>query len=275
MSLPFEPKKRLGQNFLRDGKTLERICEAACLDDSDEVVEIGPGYGTLTRFLLGKGAKVRAVEKDRRLVESFPADMVSDENLTLVEGDVMKTGLERFFSGRPLKMVSNLPYGISSGVLHMLTDHRKLFSLIVIMLQKEVALRVVAPAGRRSGSLSAVIQMLFNAEKLFDVSPALFTPRPAVASSVVRLVPLEKSRFPLKSEGFYMKTVRAAFSGRRKMLRNSLLSAFPRPQVESALELACVDGERRAETLTLEEFSLVSDRLLEAVGEKTDQGSLL
>ncbi len=270
MPLFFKPKKKLGQNFLRDSRTLERICEAARLEDSDEIVEIGPGYGTLTRFLLKKSAKVWAVEKDKSLVESFPRDIVSDKKFTLVSGDAMKTGFERFFSGRSLKMVSNLPYGISSGILHMLTDSRKLFSLIVIMLQREVALRIVAPPGsRRSGSISATIQMLFDAEKLFDVSPALFTPRPAVVSSVVRLVPLEETRFPLKDENFYIKTVRAAFSGRRKMLRNSLCSAFPRPQVESALEQSSVSGDRRAETLSLEEFSLISDRLFAMPGQKS------
>lgn len=264
-----EPVKRLGQNFLRDAKTLEKICSAASLDGSDEVVEIGPGLGTLTRFILKKAAKVWAVEKDRRLVENFPEEMLSDERFTLVEGDALKTDFERFHSGRPLKMVSNLPYGISSGVLRMLTEKRRLFSLIVIMLQREVALRVVAPPGSRgSGSLSLTVQMVFNAEKLFDVPASLFTPRPAVASSVVRLVPLGAPRFPVKSGAFYEKTVRAAFSRRRKTLRNSLSSAFSPPSVERALERSGIDGGRRAETLALEEFCLISDRLFEAVREK-------
>ncbi len=168
MPLGFQPKKRLGQNFLHDGKTLEKICSAANLEETDEVLEIGPGLGTLTRFLLPKCAKVIAVEKDSGLVEAFPAEIISDEKFVLIEGDVMKTGLERFYSGRPLKMVSNLPYGISSGVLRMLTRSRRLFSLAVIMLQKEVALRIVASPGTRTyGSLSANIQMMFNAEKTF------------------------------------------------------------------------------------------------------------
>jgi len=274
MPLPFQPEKRLGQHFLRDEKTLRRICEAAELEDADEIVEIGPGYGNLTRFLLKKSAKVRAVEKDRRLVENFPDDIASDKKLFLIEADVMKTGIAGFFSGRPMKMVSNLPYGISSGVLQMFTEHRKLFSLAVLMLQREVALRIVAPPGsRQSGSLSLTMRMFFKAEKLFDVSPSLFIPRPAVASSVVRLVPLEDSSFPLKNESFYIKTVRAAFSGRRKMIRNSLCSLFSRQQVEKALEQSSVDGTKRAENLGLEEFSLISDRLFETAGEKSDNGS--
>ncbi len=105
-------------------------------------------------------------------------------------------------------------------------------------------------------------------KKLFDVPPGLFTPRPAVTSSVVRLTPLEQTRFPVKSEEFYQKTVRAAFSGRRKMVKNSLCSVFPGDRVESVLEAVSVDGRRRAETLGLEEFSLISDKLLETLADK-------
>ncbi len=269
MSSPFKSNRKLGQNFLRDERTIEKICASARLDGCDEVVEIGPGTGALTRFLLKKSARVWAVEKDKRLVEMFPQDIMSDKKFTLIEGDAIKTDLKRFYSGRPLKMVSNLPYGISSPVLRILSEHRRLFSLIVIMVQREVALRIVAtPGTRESGSLSLTIQMEFDCEKLFDVSPALFFPRPAVTSSVVRLVSLETTRFPLKSEDFYRKTVRAAFSTRRKTLRNSLRSVFPMRAVDIALESASVDGTRRAETLRIEEFSLISDRLLELLGEK-------
>lgn len=269
MPADFKPRKRLGQNFLRDKKTLERICVAARLDGSDEVVEIGPGRGDLTRFILASGAKVRAIEKDRRLVDAFPPQIVSNPGFELIEGDAMNVGLEGFYRGAPLKMVSNLPYGISSGVLQMLTESRALFALAVIMLQKEVAVRLIAPPGGKFyGAPSAVIQMVFEAEKLFDVSPALFSPRPAVASSVVRLVPFKGTRMPLKSEEFYKKTVRAAFSERRKMVKNSLLSAFPPREVALALESAGVDGSRRAETLGLEEFGAISDRLFEALGDK-------
>ncbi|QMU55707.1 MAG: ribosomal RNA small subunit methyltransferase A [Candidatus Mycalebacterium zealandia] len=267
MQPDFKPNKKLGQNFLRDKGTLEKICAAARLDSSDEVVEIGPGRGDLTRFILAAGAKVRAIEKDRRLVEAFPADIVSDPNFELTHGDAMKIGFEHFSRGRSLKMVSNLPYGISSGVLRILTENRDLFSLAVIMLQKEVAMRLVAPPGGKSyGALSSVIQMVFEAEKLFDVSPVLFNPRPAVTSSVVRLVPFKGTRLPLKSEKFYRKTVRAAFSERRKMVKNSLFSAFPSRDVARALEDTGVDGSRRAETLSLEEFRAISDRLFELLG---------
>lgn len=271
MSLPLKPAKRLGQNFLRHVPTLERMCAAAKLDGSDDVIEIGPGYGTLTRALLKNCKTLLSLEKDTRLVEIFPEDIKADERFTLVPGDVMKTGLERFYSGRPLKLVSNLPYGISSGVLRLLAESRGIFSVAVVMLQKEVALRLAAsPGGKSYGALTANFQMTFDVEKLFDVSPELFTPRPAVTSSVVRLTPLEKTRFALKSERFYAKTVRAAFSGRRKMIRNSLLSVFPRSEVEDALKAAGVEGERRAETVGLEEFSLVSDRLFETAGRRDE-----
>lgn len=267
MALPVSPDRRLGQNFLVHGATLERICASARLNAPDEVVEIGPGLGHLTRVLLKSGARVHAIEKDRRLADALPEEITANRRFSLVRADALETGFERFFKYSPLKLVSNLPYSITSPVLKMLTDARSMFSLAVLMVQKEVALRVCArPGTREAGAISVSIRMVFDTEKLFDVPPSRFKPRPAVTSSVIRLTPLPAPRVPVKSEECFQKTVRAAFSVRRKMIRNSLLSAFEKTDVRRALDEADVSGAARAESLTLEQFARISDRLFEFSG---------
>ena len=261
------PDKRLGQNFLVHTPTLERICASAHLSAADEVVEIGPGLGHLTRVLLESGAAVSAVEKDPRLADALPGEITENPRFSLVRADILDAGFDRFFKSSPLKLVSNLPYSITSPVLKMLSRGRAMFSLAVLMVQKEVAVRVCAPPGtRETGAVSVSIQMVFDTEKLFDVPPSRFVPRPAVSSSVIRLTPLPAPRFPVKSEKFFHKTVRAAFSARRKMVHNSLLSAFEKNGVASALEDAGVSRGARAESLSLEQFARISDRLFEFAG---------
>ncbi|MCY4042339.1 MAG: 16S rRNA (adenine(1518)-N(6)/adenine(1519)-N(6))-dimethyltransferase RsmA [Candidatus Dadabacteria bacterium] len=267
MALPVSPDKRLGQNFLVHTPTLERICASARLTPPDEVVEIGPGLGHLTRVLLKSGARVSSIEKDPRLADVLPEEITSNRRFSLVRADILDVGFDRFFKSSPLKLVSNLPYSITSPVLKMLAGGRSMFSLAVLMVQKEVALRVCArPGTREVGAVSLSIQMVFDAEKLFDVPPSRFKPRPAVTSSVIRLTPLSAPRIPVLSEEFFSKTVRAAFSVRRKMVRNSLLSAFEKNDVLRALDEAGVSGGARAESLTLEQFARISDRLFESAG---------
>ena len=252
----FRQTKRLGQNFLNDPNILRKICAAAELRKEDHVIEIGPGKGSLTEHLaLGAGA-VTAIEKDTRLRTFLDEKFAGSENVTFVYEDVLGAGLSRFSAGQKMKLVSNLPYNISTQILLKLLDERELFSKIVVMLQKEVAQRISSPKGRKSyGSLSVLLQSCFSIKLAFKVSRHAFYPVPDVDSAVVVLDPLKDPVFPASGEKTFRTVTRHAFSSRRKTIRNSLGNFFEREMVERALLEAGIDQERRAESLSVEEFA--------------------
>ncbi len=252
----FRQTKRLGQNFLNDPNILRKICAAAELRKEDHVIEIGPGKGSLTEHLaLGAGA-VTAIEKDTRLRTFLDEKFAGSENVRFVYEDVLGAGLSCFSAGEKMKLVSNLPYNISTQILLKLLDERELFSKIVVMLQKEVAQRISSPKGRKSyGSLSVFLQSCFSVKLAFKVSRHAFYPVPEVDSAVVVLDPLEKPVFLSSSEKTFRTVTRHAFSSRRKTIKNSLGNFFEREMVERALSEAGIDQGRRAESLSVEEFA--------------------
>jgi 16S rRNA (adenine1518-N6/adenine1519-N6)-dimethyltransferase len=253
------PKKTLGQSFLVDLRILERIGEIAELSGQDEVVEIGAGLGVLTTFLGERVKRVIAIEKDPRFIDKLKEITVPFGNIELVHQDALGIEFKKFYLGNKLKVVSNLPYSVSSPILIKLLDEREVFSLMVLMVQKEVGERIVASPGTKAyGSISVLIQTYMDAEIKLHVPPSAFWPQPKVESVVLKLIPLSSPRVNVPDERFFRRVVKAAFSSRRKILANSLSSIFPRDMVEAILKAAEIDRKRRAETLSLEEFGRIA-----------------
>lgn len=244
-------RKRFGQNFLIDDNALDRIVDSLELESGERVLEVGPGLGALTERLLEKDISLTAVEIDRDLARILEKDFQGD-NFQLITQDVLKMDLSQLEG--PLVVLGNLPYYITSAILMLFLESDLDISRMVFMMQKEVALRLVAgPGSKDYGILSVMTQLQGQVENLFDVGKNCFMPAPQVESSVVRISPNKEKLDPLTS-----RIVRAAFSLRRKTLLNSLSSDFEKDQVREALEKAKISPSRRAETLTLDEFTKLS-----------------
>jgi 16S rRNA (adenine1518-N6/adenine1519-N6)-dimethyltransferase len=255
------PRKRFGQNFLRDQHVLDRIVAAADLQEDDRILEIGPGLGALTRRLLANGLPVLAVEIDRDL--GAVLQNRDEQNLEVVIGDVLRLDWAELLANPPYKLIANLPYNISSQILFKVLDHRKAFRRLVLMFQKEVGDRLLAEEGTRNyGILSALIQPWFEITRVVRVPPGAFHPPPKVDSVVLNLLPLSEPRLRLHDEFLYRKLVRGAFAQRRKTLRNSLLgSGWAAEQIDPAFTEAGIDPGRRGETLKIEEFGTLANIL--------------
>lgn len=256
------PRKSLGQNFITDRRVIDRIIETASLSAEDEVLEIGPGMGALTLALAERAGRVVAIEKDERVISRLRELLDGHPNVELIQGDCLKIDYRDFYRGNKIKVVSNLPYSISTPVLVRLLKNRDIFSSLILMLQLEVGERISAgPGGKQYGSISVLIQTYMDVKIEFRVPPAAFWPKPKVDSAVLKFVPLPQPRVPVSDEELYEKVLRAAFSSRRKMLGNSLRSILPKDAAESALASCGIDRRRRAETLTIQEFGLLADEV--------------
>jgi 16S rRNA (adenine1518-N6/adenine1519-N6)-dimethyltransferase len=255
------PRKRFGQNFLRDQHVLDRIIAAADLQEDDRILEIGPGPGALTSRLLASGLPVLAVEIDRDLGAALQARDV--KNLDVIIGDVLRLDWAELLQNPPYKLIANLPYNISSQVLFKVLDHRHAFRRLVLMFQKEVGDRLVAEEGTRNyGILPALIQPWFRIVRVAKVPPGAFHPPPKVDSVVLCLEPLSEPRLTLHDEALYRKLVRGAFAQRRKTLRNSLLgSGWGAEEIDRAFSAAGIEPSRRGETLKIEEFAILANIL--------------
>lgn len=254
------PKKSLGQNFLRDLAVLERIGEIAGLGVQDEVLEIGAGLGALTVFLAKRVKRVIAIEKDGRLIETLDHRVSGLENVEIIHGDALEADFREFDKESKIKVVSNLPYSVSSPILIRLIEEREIFSLFVLMLQREVGERITAPpGGKEYGSLSVLVQTYTDASIELRVPPSAFWPQPQVESVVVKLTPLSIPRIAIPDEKIFRKIIRAAFSSRRKIIGNSLGSRFLKEKVEELLLKSGIDRKRRAETLSVEEFGKLAE----------------
>jgi len=256
-------KKRFGQNFLQDRHVIERILAAAQLHPGEQVVEVGPGRGALTEPLLAASGAVTVCEIDPELIAYWNGRGL--DGLKLLEGDVLEHDWSTLLSAPPYKMVANLPYNISTPILFKLIAHRELFSRLVLMFQREVGERLLAgPGCKEYGILSVLVQVWYDISKVVLVKPGSFYPPPRVDSLVLCFQPLEEPRVPLSGWDHFRCLVKAAFAQRRKSLRNTLSSGgWNREQIVAALEQAGIDSARRAETLSLEEFSRLSAALAE------------
>jgi 16S rRNA (adenine1518-N6/adenine1519-N6)-dimethyltransferase len=255
------PRKSLSQNFLTDPAALDAIVEAAELQPGDRVVEVGPGLGVLTRRLLAAGASVLAVEVDSRLAEYLRREIGAVASFELIEADALTIHQRDAFPGETFKLVANIPYHITSPLLHAFLEGDRPPELTVLLVQLEVAERVAAPPGQMS-YLSVFAQNVTDAEVLARVPAESFEPAPAVDSAILRLrrrrapvVPVGDAR-----EAFY-RVVQAGFRQRRKQVHNGLSRELPIPReaVASALAACGVDPERRPQTLSVEEWACLTD----------------
>ena len=259
--------KKLGQNFLIDENVVRQIVAAAELSEADTVLEVGPGIGTLTQGLAERKAKVVAVELDTRLLPVLATTLEGYDNVRVVHGDILKVNIMEEVGAPSFKVCANLPYYITTPIIFALLEKRLPMERLVAMVQKEVAERMAAqPGGKEYGALSVAIQYYTEPKIAFIVPPTSFIPAPAVDSAVIVCKRREKPPVEVCDEGLFFRVVKAAFSLRRKMLSNSLKNmGIKSEQVAKWLELAGVDGKRRAETLSLEDFAKLTNSFNEAV----------
>ena len=259
--------KKLGQNFLIDENVVHQIVAAAELSEADTVLEVGPGIGTLTQGLAESKARVVAVELDTRLLPVLATTLNGYDNVRVVHGDILKVNIMEEVGAPSFKVCANLPYYITTPIIFALLEKRLPMERLVAMVQKEVAERMAAqPGGKEYGALSVAIQYYTEPKIAFIVPPTSFIPAPAVDSAVIVCKRREKPPVEVCDEGLFFRVVKAAFSLRRKMLSNSLKNmGIKSEQVAQWLELAGVDGKRRAETLSLEDFAKLTNSFNEAV----------
>jgi len=260
------PKKKWGQHFLIDRNILNKVIRTAQVEEKDLVLEIGPGLGEMTLALARQARKVTAVEIDPNLVEILKKKAVDYPNVEVLKGDILKIDFNQLFdreSGR-IKVVANLPYQISAPLLFRFIESKEVFSTLTLMLQKEVAERMVASPGRKEyGTLSIFVQLVWDLSIHFFVKPSAFSPPPKVESAVVHMVSAERPMLKLQDEDWFKRVVRASFGYRRKTLVNALkLSGlFLSPDVEKKMEEKGIDPQRRAETLNILEFARLAEAL--------------
>lgn len=250
-------KRSLGQNFLIDETVIARIVASLEIAAGESVVEIGPGRGALTHELLDSEAQLTALEIDRELVPRLKAEFAERENFNCIEGDVLQVDLTSIVENPPVKLVGNLPYYISTAILQKLIEQRHLFSKVVLMLQKEVVERIIAKPGDSSrGFLTVLVEDAFDAVSLFDVAPSAFVPRPKVWSSVILLTPKVSA---ISEQREFRRLVSASFAQKRKTILNNLKNIYE--DAEDLLGSAEIDPKRRAETLTLAEWTALTNKI--------------
>lgn len=263
------PTKKLGQSFLIDVNVIHKIASAVHTAEGDVVVEIGSGIGELTSILAESVSKVIAVELDARLVKILQDRFVANPVVQIHVGDVLNFNYYSISDkyNTKLKVIGNVPYNISSPVIFHLLKHRTAINNFTLMLQKEVVERLVGVPGTKIyGVPSILLQMYADIERLFDVAPSCFYPRPKVVSSVMQGVFRNQPLFQLEDEELFVKLVRSAFARRRKMLLNNLkhasfLESLPEQLIKETLIKTGIDPNRRGETLSLEEFANLANNL--------------
>ncbi len=271
----FAFQKKFGQNFLIDTHVLDKIISAAEITKEDLVVEIGPGIGTMTQYLACAAREVVAIEIDKMLIPILQDTLSAYDNVTIINEDVLKVDLKKLAEekngGRPVKVVANLPYYITTPIIMGLFENHVPLHSITIMVQKEVADRMrMGPGTKDYGALSLAVQYYAEPYLVANVPQNCFMPRPKIGSAVIKLTVHEKPPVVVKDEKLMFKLIRASFNQRRKTLANGLKNspelAFSKEQIEAAIEKMELSPSVRGEALDLEQFAKLSDILLELEG---------
>lgn len=273
----FHNSKSLGQNFLTDDSVIDDIAAASKIGPEDLVIEIGPGMGVLTAAVADYAGRVVAIEVDKRLIPVLHETLADCDNIEIVNADIMKTDLNEIIEkyGIPgpegkVRIVGNLPYYITTPILMMLLESRIPAETITIMMQKEVAERIMADPGSRTyGALTVAVSYYCVPSIVREVSKECFSPVPKVDSTVLRLDMRHEKPVTVRSEALLFETVKAGFGKRRKTMANAItgLRGLEKGMAASVLEKAGIDPKRRAETLSLEDFAALADAVYEAVTE--------
>ena len=271
----FAFQKKFGQNFLIDTHVLDKIISAAEITKDDLVVEIGPGIGTMTQYLACAAREVVAIEIDKMLIPILQDTLSEYDNVTVINEDVLKVDLNKLAEekngGRPVKVVANLPYYITTPIIMGLFENHVPLHSITIMVQKEVADRMrMGPGTKDYGALSLAVQYYAEPYLVANVPPNCFMPRPNVGSAVIRLTVHEKPPVTVRDESLMFRLIRASFNQRRKTLANGLKNSpelhYSKEQIEEAIEKLGTSPSIRGEALTLEQFARLADILLELEG---------
>lgn len=268
----FSFQKKFGQNFLIDTHVLDKIIRAAEITKDDYVLEIGPGIGTMTQYLANAARKVTAVEIDKSLMPILADTLQEYDNVSVINEDVLKVDIAKLAQeengGRPIKVVANLPYYITTPIIMGLFESHVPVKSITVMVQKEVADRMqVGPGTKDYGALSLAVQYYARPYIVANVPPNCFMPRPKVGSAVIRLERYEESPVQVEDEHLMFRIIRASFNQRRKTLVNGLVNSpeisFGKEEIISAVEKLGKGASVRGEALTLEEFAALSNFMSE------------
>ena len=269
----FTFKKGLGQNFLTSQNVLEEIVDSAEIDSG--VIEVGPGFGVLTSELAKNSDKVVTIEIDERLIDVLKYTLADYDNVKIVNADILKLDLHKLiqeeFGNEKVSIAANLPYYITTPIITKLLEEKLPLKNIVVMVQKEVALRMAAkPSSKDYGAITVLCQYYTEPSVVTNVPASLFVPPPKVDSAVLKLKIRENPAVHVTDEKMFFRVVKAAFSQRRKTLLNCLCSnfSFPKEEMSALLEGVGITPSRRGETLSLQEFADISD----AITQKTKQG---
>lgn len=266
----FSFQKKFGQNFLIDTHVLDKIIQSANITEDDMVLEIGPGIGTMTQYLAQAAGKVIAVEIDKNLIPILEDTLRGYDNVRVINEDVLKLDLKKLAdeenNGKPVKVVANLPYYITTPIIMGLFENEVPVESITVMVQKEVADRMqTGPGNKDYGALSLAVQYYADPYIVANVPPNCFMPRPKVGSAVIRLTCHQEKPVQVQDEKLMFNIIRASFNQRRKTLANGLKNAatldFTKEEVEAAIDALGKGASVRGETLTLEEFARLSDLL--------------
>lgn len=260
----FKFSKSLGQNFLIDDSVPRDIVAGAEVDENDLVIEIGPGVGTLTAQLLNKAKKVVAIELDNDLIPILNQEIGDNPKFTLIHKDALKVNFNEIIGEeKSVKLVANLPYYVTTPIIVKLLKEGYNFKSLTIMIQKEVAERMNADPGNKDyGSLSLLVQYYCNTKIVRRVPPQCFIPRPKVDSIVIRLDKLNEPKVKVENEKLFFDIIRNSFNMRRKTLWNGVKNiGLSKENLELAFNEANIDPKRRGETLTIEEFATLSDKI--------------
>jgi len=262
------PKKKLGQHFLIAMPTIEKIVNALGARHTDDVLEIGAGLGVMTAMLASRACRVFAVEKDRSLASILTQEFGHLTNIRLIDADILRFDFrQRLSTARfPIKVIGNIPYNISTPILFKLLDNKSLFKCAVLMLQREVARRILArPNTKDYGILSVMAQTKAQCQKLFDIRPTSFIPSPQVISTVIRIDFESAQHTHIEDRDVFERIVKAAFGQRRKTVRNALLGSknlnLPVEKLDAALSTCRIDPMRRPETLLINEYIALASAL--------------
>lgn len=266
----FNFQKKFGQNFLIDTHVLDKIIRSAQITKEDFVLEIGPGIGTMTQYLCENAGKVLAVEIDKHLIPILQETLLEYKNVTVRNEDILQVDLKQIIQeegkGKPIKVVANLPYYITTPIIMKLFESHIPIDNITVMVQKEVAMRMQAnPGTKEYGALSLAVQYYADAYIIANVPPNCFMPRPSVGSAVICLTSHKICPVEVKDEALLFSIIRASFNQRRKTLVNGLLNfqqlEFTREKIIAALEQMGLSSAIRGETLTLQQFAELANYL--------------
>ena len=268
----FDFQKKFGQNFLIDERVLEKIISAAEVNKEDFVLEIGPGIGTMTQYLAENAREVMAVEIDKNLIPILSDTLSAYDNVSILNADILKVDIAKIVEekngGKPVKVVANLPYYITTPIIMGLFESHVPIDSITVMVQKEVADRMqTGPGNKDYGALSLAVQYYADPYIVANVPPNCFMPRPKVGSAVIRLERYENPPVTVEDEKLMFRLIRASFNQRRKTLANGLKNSpeldYTKEEIEAAIEALGRGASIRGEALTLEEFAKLADLLSE------------